>query len=264
MFARELIKNAKIIHIHNMVPYTVLEIIADLANDKIFFFQTHSPMHEPPVFDDHSASMGVEFAEKFVIGHFHPRHYQQYTIVPNCLYRPPMLKFTQPSGAHDKIRIIYSPSSKSRNRWSMKSDAKFNKTLAVVNDMPTCETITLQSVSPKDVLFRRALADISIDEVVTGGYHLVSYEGLAAGNIVFNNADLFSIATFASAFETSRMPPFHIGDSDYFLEKLIYYTKNRDAMQKAKRQAFDYFWEVMHPERVIKIFERHYARYLNA
>lgn len=248
------IAQSDVIHVHNIVPTYVQSILAesDLSKKKLIY-QVHSPLYEPPNFGDVSEDLGLPFDAKLVIGHFHPRQFPDFQIVPNCLFRRNMFNhFAGPQ--NKKIRVLFSPSSKARMRWNAKTTPLVTQALAAVDQDPTVEVASFTDLAPEMLIMHRQGADISIDEVLTGSYHLVSYEGLACGNAVINGCDALSIFAFQAAFRTEDTPPFVVANEHNLLRTVMDLTSDRASLEELKTQGREFFWDVMAPERVVPIF----------
>lgn len=248
------IAQADVIHIHNLIPVGVLAKIAthDLR-DKKLFYQVHSPLYEPPNFGDLSDDHGLDFDAKLVIGHFHPRQFPDYKIIPNCLFRSNMFSAFKPV-QRDKVRIIVSPSTQSSRRWSAKVSPKVDAHLAALTAIPELEIASYSKMPPEMLMLHRRNSDISIDEVLTGSYHLVSYEGMACGNVVVNGCDALAKFAFQAAFRTDELPPFAISSQHDLSTTIRDLAQDRAELEKLKTQSYDFFWDVMSPERVVQIF----------
>lgn len=248
------IDQSDVIHIHNIIPTYVLSILAeaDLKNKKLIY-QVHSPLYEPPNLGDVSEDMGLPFNVKLVVGHFHPRQFPNFQIVPNCLFRRNM--FTKFSCApNKKTRVLFSPSSKARLRWSAKSSLQVDHALAALDHDSALDIVLFTDMAPEMLIMHRLGADITIDEVLTGSYHLVSYEGLACGNAVINGCDQLSTFAFQAAFRTEDTPPFVVTNEEGLLRTIIDLSSDREALNILKAKGKEFFWDVMSPACVVSIF----------
>lgn len=256
---RGAIRQSDVIHIHNLIPLFALSVMAEEdLRDKKLIYQVHSPLYEPPNVGDLSDEMGLPFNTKLVIGHFHPRQFPDYKIVPNCLFRRNM--FTGISGPkRDKFRVLFSPSSKARMRWNAKSSPIVNQTLDALAQVPDLELASFTDLAPEMLIMHRLGADISIDEVLSGSYHLVSYEGLACGNAVVNGCDDLSVFAFQAAFRTTEIPPFVVTNERGLLRTILDLARDRASLEEIKAHSKEFFWDVMAPERVVSIFLEIYS-----
>ncbi|MEL0439190.1 hypothetical protein [Phycobacter sp. K97] len=252
-------KNADVVHVHNFIPNFVLKWMSEeKKRDCKYIFQVHSPRYERPVYDDLSDFHGIRFSEKLVISHFHPRHYPDFEIIPNCLYRKAFAKKPHVI-LSDALRIQFSPSGRSTGRWSAKSSQVFDQAIDFLKNDKRFEFAVFEGVSPQNLSHRRFLADVTIDELVTGSYHLVSYEGLAAGTVVLNNADTVSTDMFQIGFR-SPPPPFLKCDPLGLHELLMELHRDREKLLELRTKSREFFDTWMSPDRISKMYADIYER----
>lgn len=256
------LSDADVIHVHNFLPPLLLRWAASVPAiyDRTWVYQVHSPTHERPLFADLSADHGVRWHAKLAVCHAHPRMFPDFRPIPNVLYRPfisPELHAAPSPG--DPLRVVHSPSTHSQGRWSAKSDPLFELELARLNADPRVTVETLEGVSPRKVAMTRQVSQVSIDEVITGGFHLVSYEGLAAGNVVINGADALSHAAFAMGFRTAEPPPWIVTDSAGVHSEIVSLINEPARLAELMAAGHDYFWRVMAPARVVPFYDEIYT-----
>lgn len=254
-------EDADVIHVHNFVPPLLLEWLAEIdgINDRTLVYQLHSPVGERPVYKDLSSEHGLQWDAKLTVSQCHPRMYPDLIAVPNCLYRhgiaPDSRVAKRGSGP---LRIVFSPSTKSRRRWASKSSPDFERMLQVISRDPRFQLRKAIGLSPERVAAIRLVSDVSIDEVITGGFHLVSYEGLAAGNVVINNADDLSMAALSMGTRTSEQPPFVRVEVNGLLDQLYQLARNRPRVHDLMDAGHDYFWRHLNPGRVVDLYDEIY------
>jgi hypothetical protein len=253
-------RRADVVHVHNFIPMFIMRWMSSVGRSgKKLIYQVHSPRYERPLFDDLSVGHGFRFDDRLVICHFHPRQFSDFTIVPNCLYRRHYLetnKVTKPTGS---LVIHYSPSTKARGRWTEKTSEAFSRVVDNINDEHMLHLDVFNGVAPQALALYRSWADVTIDEVVTGSFHLVSYEGMAAGTAVVNGADDFAMATFRMGFK-SPPPPFVRVSTSNLLETLLRLARDRDELHDLKLRSRQFFDEWMNPARVSRIYSAIYKR----
>ncbi|HAM45868.1 MAG TPA: hypothetical protein DCM67_12725 [Propionibacteriaceae bacterium] len=254
--------DAEVIHVHNFVPPLLLRWAASIPAiyDRTWIYQVHSPTHERPLFGDLSADHGVRWHAKLAVCHAHPRMFPDFRPIPNVLYRPFISQnvHAAPSPA-GPLRVVHSPSTHSQGRWSAKSDPLFELEMDRLKADPRVTVETLEGVSPRKVAMTRHVSQVSIDEVITGGFHLVSYEGLAAGNVVINGADALSHAAFALGFRTTEPPPWIVTDSAGVHQEIVHLINDPGRLAELMAAGHDYFWRVMAPARVVPFYDEIYA-----
>ncbi len=250
-----------IVHVHNYIPKFLLSWIAELGiGHRKFLYQVHSPVFERPIYDSLAEYHGISFDHKLVICHFHPRQHPDYEIVPNCLYRRRSNKpITYKPQVSRTFRITYSPSTLNRGRWTEKTNEDFEASIRVLEQNSSLKILQYTGIAPQTLDAYRSFSDITIDEVVTGSFHLVSYEGLAAGTVVINGADDLSIAAFQMGFD-APIPPFVRCGPQELVEKISLLTRDRDALEEQKRESMIFFKKWMHPKSVAEKFVRIYER----
>lgn len=246
-------ENADVVHVHNFIPKFVLAWMSQSRRqDKKYIYQVHSPRHERPIYDDLSEFQGIRFSHKLVVCHFHPRQYPDFLIVPNCLYRK-AFTYRPTIALSDALTIQFSPSGKSISRWAAKSDETFTKVISVLQNDQRFLVKVFENVAPQNLAHRRSQADVTIDELVTGSYHLVSYEGLASGTVVLNNADSFSLSSFQIGFQ-SPPPPF-VKCSPLELYDTVVDLKNDESrLVELRERSREFFDQWMTPDRIAKIY----------
>jgi len=252
--------DSDVVHIHNFAPQFLLNWIAELGfGSRKFVYQIHSPLLERPLFDALAEYHGIPFHHKLSIGHFHPRQNPSYEVVPNCLYRARYSRPLTLQLREGRLVVFYSPSTAIKGRWTEKSNDAFQNAIQEIKINGRIQLETFEKVSPQTIASYRSMADVTIDEVVTGSYHLVSYEGLAAGTAVVNGADAFSLATFSMAFK-SPTPPFLVTSPGKLPALLHELSIDRSRLAEIKRTSRDFFDTWMNPDRVASIFGEIYAR----
>lgn len=258
---RRHISEADVIHVHNLVAPFALSWLAEVdgINERTLIYQVHSPTRERPIYRDLSDAVGLEWDARLAVSQVHPRLFPTMTPVPNCLFRDWLTPRLRSRPRFDgPVRVVFSPSTPSRARWSSKSSPAFDALLKQLGDNRRFELIKVTDVSPERLSATRSVADVSIDEVLTGGFHLVSYEGMAAGNVVVNGADELSLAAFAMGFRTDEPPPFLRTDPDGFAEQLGRLASDRRLLADWMDASHDYYWRIMSAERVVGIYDEIY------
>lgn len=258
------IQNADIIHIHNDVDNPeVIDILMNNQANKSFIYQIHSPYREPPIFINKSKDLPFRFAKKLVIAQVHPRLYPDFEIVPNIVDFNPTKKVI--SRLNEKIRILFAPSHKRTKgvifstKFTENQEDIFNK---ICKD-DKFELINIDKpIAPNVLAEIRKRSDISIDEIATGGFHQVSYEALACGNIVVNNADLFSKEIFANAIQADELPPFVRACDQNLWETLQFLKNNEQYLLNKRQESLDYFIKYMMPLRLVQRFVQKYKEVL--
>lgn len=266
---RDLLRAAKVVQVHNWLPGKVEDLLLEILSGTRaqLIWHLHQGQLEHPVYRADAPEMAWD--KKLVVAHGFARTFDDFLVVPNCIFRPPVQMMAR---AHDPmatgfdswggqapLKVMFSPSSKSASRWGAKSNDSFDKLISVITGMPFVEMTQAINVNPIALLARRAYHDVTIDEVVTGGFHLVSYEGLMSGNVVINNADLLSLEIFCAALQASEPPPFLLAGEATLVDHLHRLHSDREYLAAQKQRGLDYFDRYMHWRKIVGIFDDIYA-----
>ena len=181
----DLIQCADIIHYHNRWKRS--RILTELGMgppNKPSLIQIHSPRYDTERFDEEAES-GVPLA---IIAQYHVREWPELQfIVPNVVDITEIVPAdTTP---HSLPIISFAPSNCTGKGWNNKG---YSVVAPVLKRMKMSQQITFQLIvnTPYDLMMSlKSQADIGIDEVVTGSYHLSSLEYLALGVPCFANLD---------------------------------------------------------------------------
>jgi len=239
------IKKADICHIHNDLTSDTINLILSCATNCKFIYHVHSPLREGPLFFNNYKAMGIDFSHNLVVAQYHPRHYQDFIPVMNIV---PFKPNNIPCPLDEKIRILFSPSHvRTGGRWNDKTSPALDQALALVNQRSDVEVITPGKLSPSALFELRRTCHITIDEIVTGSYHQISLEGLAAGNVVINNSDPLSNLFLEMISGAESPPPFLTLNNKNIFQKLNNLLDNKDEIIKIQQQSLHYFKEFLQP-----------------
>jgi len=169
---------ADIIHYHNR--YARQEIFQKLGTpppDKPSVIQMHSPRHEDENFEAEAAS-GVPLA---VVAQYHPREWPEASfLVPNVVDIEEIRPHKRPPLRRVPV-VSYAPSNHNGKGWN---DKGYAFTAPILKKMQLRGLIKYAPVikRPYELMMQlKSGADIGIDEVATGSYHLSSLEYMALG-----------------------------------------------------------------------------------
>jgi len=112
-------------------------------------------------------------------------------------------------------------------------------------------------LNPGALMDMRRSCHLSLDEIATGAFHMVSLEAMCAGNIAINRADYFSRGVFASFCE-GVPPPFQYADDSCISEVLMRFVNSVEETVRHQRESFEYFKKYCDPLKMIAFFERAY------
>lgn len=250
-----LIKSADIIQIHNDLPKAWVEYLIEINQRADYIYQVHSPLREGPLYIPRDEFIGIPFSAKFVVGQFQPRIHTDYIIVPNIILEPPSLNLRKQG---EKLRVVFSPTHLRPGRWNNKYVEELDVAIKSLCALGKIEIIMpSEPVHPKILMAARRTCHVSIDEIATGGFHQVSLEGLAAGNIVINRADYFSKVAF-SKFTEGKIPPFLYADKMTIGEVLTQLVDDVELTNSLQFASYDYFSKYLIPTKMAKVFDDAY------
>ncbi|EJY3568887.1 hypothetical protein OGB53_004665, partial [Escherichia coli] len=226
----DVVSKADVCHIHNDLSHEIINLILSNCKQCKFIYHVHSPLREGPLFFYNYESMGIDFFRKIVVAQYHPRLYQDFIPLLNIVPFKPNLS---PTPITDKIRIIFSPShNRVGGRWNDKTSTELRNALNLISKKGDIELVIPDKLSPHTLFELRRSCHITIDEIVTGSYHQISLEGLAAGNVVINNSDCLSNTFLEQVAEADSAPPFIIMNNRNVTHKLNELINNRDEIIK--------------------------------
>ncbi len=126
------------------------------------------------------------------------------------------------------------------------------------------ELIDINGINPFELFEIRKSVDITIDEIVTGGFHQVSLEGLCAGNVVINGADWFSLETAKHISKNLEIPPFIKITEENARDKLNSLLYDPGKIDLLKKKGYEYFKDNLDPSYLINFYVNHYNEVCNA
>ncbi len=262
---RAAVRQASVVHVHNWLPeYFETILIEELSRSRARrVWHLHQGQFERPVYvaDD---VPNIQWDVRIAVAHAFCRTFDDFVPLPNCVYREsamwlaPRVIETRPSRA-GQLGVVFSPSSGSQARWSKKSDPEFIEAVDSVRFVPGIDLYVAEDEAPNTLLVRRCAGDVTIDELMTGGFHLVSYEGLLAGNVVLNDGDELALETFRAALGADRPPPFIRCHRDRVVETLLGLRDDLARRRSIQADSRKYYEQYLMPARVVDLFEKAYA-----
>lgn len=253
---RESLLTAEIIHVHNYITPRIVTLLMNTEFKASVVYHLHSPTREGPLYVSRQPDIRVPVARTLVVAQMHPRFYETATPVPNIVPAAPPSLRPEPDG---KIRILYAPAQLRAGRWNGKACRELNEAMDAVAHRPDVEVVKLSRPQPSHVLERiRAMCDITIDEVATGGFHQISLEGLQAGNAVINGADEIS-QRIMMGWTGGERPPFVVSSPRTIGDDLQRLIEDREYLESCKAASREFARKHLQPADLIKIYERTYA-----
>ncbi len=254
------VRNADIIHLHNFLPDNWIKWLKNLNQTAAFVYQAHSPLREGPLYTERANDIApFEFKLKLVVGQFQGRFYPSFLPVPNLVLSPPSIRKYQ---AGEKLRVMFSPTHKRGGRWNAKHSKELENSLSDLSQLNKIEVISpKQPVPPETLMELRRTCHVSIDEIATGGFHLVSLEAMCAGNIIINRADYFAKTTF-STFCDGQLPPFHYADNSCIAKVLLRLSEDWQETSRLQQKSYNFFCRYCDPMRLIGVYDAAYESIL--
>lgn len=251
---------ADVIHMHQFFdPAAVFgKEVGDLCAKKVKLRQYHSaPSHF--VGDDPAkiAWLLSDPMPQLVIGQFHERYYPRARVVPNLIAIN--AQELLPSGSEGKgVPVIaWSPSVRDSAwcaRWATKGYPETCAVLASLADEGVCSVDTIEDVPYLECLRRKSRADLIVDEMVTGSYHLSGLEGLAQGKAVLGWLDARTQLVLREMTGANDLPWInsHLEDARAVLRRLLV---DQDLLKALGRESRAWM-ETWYDDRILV---RHYV-----
>jgi hypothetical protein len=261
--AERLISNAEIIHIHNDLPLDLAIRFLEMAPAAKWVYHVHSPLREGPLFTRRDLELPFVFSAKLVVAQYQPRLYPDFLPVPNIVDALPNCA---ERAIGETLRVLFSPThERGGGRWNDKGSAATLETLHSLAKAGSIEfVIPKDPLSPSCLMALRRSTHVSIDEVITGAFHLISLEGLCAGNAVLNGADFLSNMTLMSSIGADEPAPFRrVGQHD-LRENLLELASDPELTAKLQRASKEYFERWLLPSRLVDRYLSIYERVLDA
>jgi hypothetical protein len=163
---------------------------------------------------------------QLVIGQYPERYYPLARVVPNLvpLGDPLLVPTHRPRG--NIPLLAWSPSGR-ESAWEMRWGSKgYPETLPILKRLSSeghCALDVIQNVPRDECLRRKGAADLVVDELVTGSYHLSGLEGLALGKPVLGWLDERTQIVLRELTGASTLPwvNVHLEDAEKVLRVLL-------------------------------------------
>lgn len=191
---------------------------------------------------------------QLVIAQYPERYFPRARLVPNLvplddeLHRP----LAAPERS-DAVTVFFAPSSahsawqfpQAMRRWESKGLPETARMLERARRRnPSLVVDIRRDVPHVECLRARQAADISIDDLVTGSFHLSSLEGLAQGVPTLGFLDRRTLATLAEMAGTSTHPWLNcrVEDAEAILDTLVANASLRSTLGQAARSWMLRYW----------------------
>jgi len=259
-FSREqlfaLFSAADIIHCHNyLLDLYVFRIYPELKRylkSKLVVIQFHSPRAS---LKNVEKNLRNEFVDrKFVVAQYQVRQFPQATPVPNAI--PIHDELFKPIDRRNSPPVItYSPSNTILRGWSDKGFTSTTRTLKKLHKI--CESRIITDTPYKECLEKKRSADIAIDEVITGSYHLNTLEALSQGQVAICGMDRQCENALQSYTQTYQNP-IKISSPDNLEGMLIRLLRDADLLEHLKKESRKFMENHWSTEKLNKFFQKKY------
>ena len=193
--ALDLIHKADIVHLHNYIAlrnnvFNINFVSLQKQGVKIIRqWHTHpTTLAQYNGIDE--AELYADQLPQLVVAQFQERFYPKARLVPNIVIDSAF--FEGNASQNESVNIHFSPTNLSsgyRQRWDTKA---FPEVYHMLKQLKQKRDVVVQidkNLPHKELLKRKALASICIDDVSTGSYHISSLESLALGKPTFSYLD---------------------------------------------------------------------------
>lgn len=181
---------------------------------------------------------------QLVIGQYPERYYPLARVVPNMVsLADPLLRPSMPARRGAPL-IAWSPSGR-ESAWEMRWGSKgYPETMPMLKRLSLgghCVLDVIEDVPRDECLRRKGDADIVVDELVTGSYHLSGLEGLAQGKPVLGWLDERTEIVLRELTGASVLPwvNVHLEDAEGVLRALLSDRTLREAIGAESRAWMD-------------------------
>lgn len=231
---------ADVIHYHNR-----------WKRQEIFKSLQENPPNKPSVIQIHSPRDSEDFSEEIrsgiplaVLAQYHVRQWPEHKyLVPNMvdIYHKDYLR----ESPQNHLPVVsYAPSNTNMTGWNDKS---YNVVAPVLKRMRLAGAIIydlLIQLPFGQVMAAKKRADIGIDEITTGSYHLSSLEYLALGVACFANIDPQTEAAIKKITGATELPWVRANkDSFERMMKLTLRDRLFETLGKESRSWMEKYWD---------------------
>ena len=271
----KLTEEADVLHLHNYINLATTEFspinFSDYwQNGKAMVRQFHST-------DQLISRMSGETPEeiqscpipKLVISQYPERFYPTAKLVPNIVFDNNQNNIYEKRD-DKKIRICYSPSNfrPSRStRWDTKGYPETIKLLKRIKKRAKqqgtpVDIDIIEQVSHAECLRRKALADIAIDDLVTGSYHMSTLESLIQGSTVLTFTDQRVLRAAEEVCGKTNFPALNVRleEAEQVITDLI---KQPELIRQIGKESRQWMLDHWSRQKMARVFLHHYKTVLD-
>lgn len=249
---------ADIIHYHNR-----------WQRQELFKHLGVPPPNKPSLIQIHSPRQSEDFRQEIesglplaVVAQYHPREWKELSyIVPN------VVDITEPEYAPSQKRthqvplVSYAPSNCNARGWD---DKGYGLVVPHLKRLSLAGKIMFKRIieQPHDITLQlKRAADIGIDEIATGSYHLSSLEYMAMGTACFARLDGYT-AKVVKDLTGSEDLPWIQADRDSFVSKLMFIVESQawPELGLKTRKWMETYWN---PQALVRHYEEMYTDILS-
>ena len=206
---------------------------------------------------------------KLTLPQYHERYYPTAQLVPNIVFDNDAYNISEVR-KDKKIRICYSPSnfrSARSSRWDTKGYPETIKLLKCIKKHAKkqgtpVDIDIIEKVSHAECLRRKALADIAIDDLVTGSYHMSTLESLILGSAVLTFTDQRVLKATQEVAGDDNFPALNVRleEAEQVILELL---KQPELIRQIGEESRQWMLDHWTPEKMAGVFLSHYKNLLD-
>lgn len=249
----EEIKKADIIHIHNSPPLAYHSPTWELMREKPIVLQLHSP----PGISDHGfkvVSGHLKISKLLVIAQYQAVElkYDNMIVMRNIvdinheMLRPIIIKNSPPI-------ITYTPTNikkKEKAGWAYKSVKEVMPVLESMGKNNMCKFVYFHGKSWLESLKLRQQANVHIDEISSGSYHLGSLEALSQGTVTVAHIADWMEKVIKEKTGCDWLPWVEAGPRNFQLV-ITSLVKDQDKLLERQHQSRKWMEQYWSPEKIL-------------
>ncbi|RLC98729.1 MAG: hypothetical protein DRI46_10785 [Chloroflexi bacterium] len=254
----KLFREADVLHFHNYLKdQFILRLHPELKRHlktKTVVFQVHSPPDSLKNLRSDLKDPCVDI--KAVLAQYHARFFPEAEVVPNAVPIWDELHIPIPRN-NNKTLISYSPSNKNLKGWNDKGYIPTTQAFRALTSI--CDSETIMNKPHRECLKMRQRSDITIDEVMTGSYHMCSLEAMSQGVVPVCNIDP-KCEDALSKFTRTTKHPMVKANSETLISVLTELINDRSRLVQRQSECRRFMEQYWNPERITQRFRELYNK----